>query len=461
MQFNGLGRTSWAHLAELVRLNCAAPDASTTHAALDLADRLDADGMVLGAMQARSLASQMLLERGLLDESRSNLGRLRSRRLPPDLRLGLCELEARIADSAGFDRACQRWINRGVLELDRYQRSFASAEIRWSVTTHAKGLLEISRDRALRRGGAARLFRTIEIARANALRRAPLAWPDDQDLARLLGELRNVSNSLREPHDQTTARNMVARQLAVQRSIADRERSLRATQVADEDADVITIGQLRGDLDDSRVVLIDVIRGQMIAVCIDRRSATVRHLGPSSAIAALFGAAGLALSRLARGDTGERSVRAAVERLGAIGSELDEVFAVCWPGDASVVVVPPAELHAAAWAVLPSLSRLRFTVAASATIWARASRRDVSDRTNVVLVEGIRLAHASAEVRSIAKIYATATTLTPARATARRVTRAIDGAWLAHFATHHHYQRENPLFGSLDLADGPLTCTIC
>jgi tetratricopeptide (TPR) repeat protein len=456
VQFSELGRTSWAHLAELVRLSCAELGPSTTSAALDLADRLDDDGMVLGAMQARLLASQMLLQRGLLDESHSNLGRLRSRRLPPDLRLGVCELEARIADSAGLDRACQRWIGRGVQVLDRFQRSFASAEIRWSVTTHAKGILELSRDRAFRSGGAARLFRNIEIARANALRRAPLERPDDPDLARLLGELRIIANSLREPLDHSTARNMVARQWDVQRSIADRERSLRATAVAEEEAGIVTIGQLRGELDDCRVVLLDVIRGTMIAVCIDRRHATVQDLGPISTIAALFGAAGLALSRLARGDTGERSVRGAVERLGAIGRELDEVFAVCWPGDASVVVVPPADLHAAAWAVLPSLSQLRFTVAASATIWSRASRRNASDRSGVVLVGGSSLAHAAAEVRSIAKVYTSATSLTRARATASRVTQAIDGVWLAHFATHHHYQRENPLFGSMDLADGPL-----
>jgi CHAT domain-containing protein len=73
-----------------------------------------------------------------------------------------------------------------------------------------------------------------------------------------------------------------------------------------------------------------------------------------------------------------------------------------------------------------------------------------------VLIVGSQLEHAAFEVRSIGDLYESVTNLTPSRATAKRVVKAVDGAWLAHFATHHQHRRENPLFGSLELTDGPL-----
>lgn len=106
--------------------------------------------------------------------------------------------------------------------------------------------------------------------------------------------------------------------------------------------------------------------------------------------------------------------------------------------------------------MLPTLARIPFTLAASATIWSRASSRPGPEHRSVTLIVGSRLHHAAQEVRSIAKLHESVTTFTQARATSKRVLTAIDGTWLAHFATHHHHRRENPLFGSLDLADGPL-----
>ena len=47
--------------------------------------------------------------------------------------------------------------------------------------------------------------------------------------------------------------------------------------------------------------------------------------------------------------------------------------------------------------------------------------------------------------------------LTGADATAEAVSKAIDGASLAHLATHGHFRSDNPQFSALELADGPLT----
>ena len=42
-------------------------------------------------------------------------------------------------------------------------------------------------------------------------------------------------------------------------------------------------------------------------------------------------------------------------------------------------------------------------------------------------------------------------------ATAERVLRALDGAWLAHIVAHGSFRSDSPMFSSLQLDDGPLT----
>ncbi len=418
--------------------------------------RLDGSGLVIGALQARLLVADLLLRQGRLDEARASLAELSARRLPPDLRLGVCDIAARIADRAEDDRACVRWMNRGSRELDRYQRGFASAEIRWSVTAHSRALLEFRRDRALRLGHSDRVFRAIELARANALRRSPLERSDDALLSHLLDELRSVARALREPTEPAAGRQLLSRQLQLQRLIAQRERIATPATHRDTNSDVITLGELRCALMGRRLVELDVIHGRLIALIVDRRRTQRLDIGPSTSIIALFDAAGLALSRLARANLSAPSIRAALVRLDDIGRDLDTAFAACWSAADEVVIVPPTQLHAAAWAVLPTLAEIPFTIAASATIWSAVSRLPTPEHRSVTLIVGSRLQHAAGEARSIAKLHESVTTLTRARATTKRVMRTIDGTWLAHFAAHHQHRRENPLFGSLELADGPL-----
>jgi CHAT domain-containing protein len=57
----------------------------------------------------------------------------------------------------------------------------------------------------------------------------------------------------------------------------------------------------------------------------------------------------------------------------------------------------------------------------------------------------------------LARHYPTATMLAGGRATAERVLRALDGAWLAHVAAHGTFRADSPMFSALRLDDGPLT----
>jgi CHAT domain-containing protein len=69
---------------------------------------------------------------------------------------------------------------------------------------------------------------------------------------------------------------------------------------------------------------------------------------------------------------------------------------------------------------------------------------------------GPRLPGARAEAAEVAAIHGTSA-LADAAATVETVLTALDGAELAHLAAHGRLHAHNPLFSSLDFADGPLT----
>jgi CHAT domain-containing protein len=74
----------------------------------------------------------------------------------------------------------------------------------------------------------------------------------------------------------------------------------------------------------------------------------------------------------------------------------------------------------------------------------------------VAVVAGPGLAAADEEAVAVAAIHPDSSLLPSAEATGAAVLRAIDGASLAHLATHGRFRADNPLFSSLLLADGPL-----
>ncbi len=98
------------------------------------------------------------------------------------------------------------------------------------------------------------------------------------------------------------------------------------------------------------------------------------------------------------------------------------------------------------------------TVAPSATQWLLASRTvPGSERCRHLLVAGPGCESASEEVAELAPLLPGATTLVGPRATVAAVTTALNGAELAHVVAHGTFRSDNPLFSSLQLADGPLT----
>jgi CHAT domain-containing protein len=122
---------------------------------------------------------------------------------------------------------------------------------------------------------------------------------------------------------------------------------------------------------------------------------------------------------------------------------------------APVVVCPTGPLHALPWSGLPSCDGRAVSVVPSLrAIEAPATPLAGGD---VVLAAGPGLDGVGAELEALAAVYPDARTFGPASSSVDTVLAALEGAEIAHLACHGSFRVDNPMFSSLELADGPLT----
>jgi hypothetical protein len=150
--------------------------------------------------------------------------------------------------------------------------------------------------------------------------------------------------------------------------------------------------------------------------------------------------------------------QAAVELLNRASGELDRMLAAVLTGDGPLVLVVPPKLHAVPWQLLPGLVGRPVVLAPTAMWWADAAA-DLAPEPGgwTVAIAGPRLVEAEAEAHAVAACYQDATVLAAADATTSAVGDALAVATVAHVASHGRVRRDNPLWSSLELADGPLS----
>jgi CHAT domain-containing protein len=122
-----------------------------------------------------------------------------------------------------------------------------------------------------------------------------------------------------------------------------------------------------------------------------------------------------------------------------------------------VIVAPPSLQHLP-WSIVPSVAGRPATVAPSGAWLARTDgppRLDAS--RSIVAVAGPRLRHAADEVSRVATRYEQPVALFGDDANGKQVLAALSDADIVHIAAHGRLRPDNPLWSSLELADGPLS----
>ena len=412
------------------------------------------------ATQAHLLAGRVALDLGRRADAERHLSAAaRSRRHGPALARASGWLgEALRAEAAADPRRMLAACRRGLEVLDEFRLTLGASELRARATAHGTELAVLAQRHAARAGRPRLLLSWSERWRATALAVPAVRPPAEAEQDASLAALREISIRLENTRRQGRPATMLQReQLRLERAV--RAGSLRARGQPGAGRRELRVGDLLDQLGAAQLIEIVNVDGAVhVLVCGGGqvRQFTAGRAGQAARAADL---ARFALRRLARSRPGS-DLESALAILKSAGPQLQDALlgpAAGQLGDGPVVIVPPGKLHSVPWALLPALADRAFSVAPSATAWMRADAAAPPPHRRVTLARGPGLATDGAEVPLVAPLYQRATLLAGADATAGRVLRAVDGAWLAHIAAHGSFRADSPLFSALHLYDGPLT----
>lgn len=374
--------------------------------------------------------------------------------------------QALLAEAAGDRRAMLHACGRGLDVLDTHALSLGATELRARATVHGSELAALATRRVAVDGSARELLRWTERWRGSL---HSLPWPEarqDAELTAQLGRLRAVGSLIGSHADEAERRRLEER---IRRHVHGRDAGAAETAPAGPAGDParngsrrrrrLEVRELLDALGDRTLVSIVGLRGGRFHVVVAREG-RLKHLVAGDSAAALneveyakFALRGAAVAADAVAGVLLSAAEPGLARLQEtmLGPAVREL------GDGPVVLVPPSTMQSVAWGALPALRERDVTVAPSATAWLRARTSTPPADRRVALIAGADLASSGAEVGVLAGVYPDAAVLTGDDATADAALAALDGSWLAHVGAHGRYRGDNPMFSSLELADGPLT----
>lgn len=470
-EFAGQERPGWAALAQSVAVRAAfaggVRDDELHARARHAADALTAAGWPAAALDARVLAARVALTLGRVAEAAQDLEPVaRARRSGPVLqRLGAWHAEALARLAAGRRASAVRALRAGLAVLDAHRVSLGATELRAAAAVHGNALTELGLDLALRSGRPEAVLEWAERGRAAALWQRPARPPDDDALAAELGELRALLAAIDEAGKEAAdTQRLLRRQAELEASVRRRARHAVGAQDGEQGAppDPQALRAALGE----RVLVHYVPAGDELRVVVVQAARPPRLLALGAAVGEAYSelaALRFALRRLGRGTGAAASREIARENARHAAARLDELLLAPLAellGERELVLIPTGELHAVPWAALPSCASRALSVAPSAALWLRAAQRRGAATTataRLLLAAGPGLPEAVAEVQALAGGHAAATVLLGADAGVEAVAAALETATRAHIASHGTFRADNPLFSSLQLADGPLT----
>jgi tetratricopeptide (TPR) repeat protein len=425
----------------------------------DVVARLRDSGGDAQAADLRITAGRVALELGELDRARQLLGPLtamdRARQL--DVRTRAWLARALLAHADGDPTGAERSLRRAWSVVEQQRALLGATELRAAAATHSDALVTLGLELAVATGSPRGALDWAERGRAAALRYRPALAPRDPELARALSRLRWAARAEEEgrldgDHDPEVRRALTTSEEAVRRAAhrvqgsATTARPVHARDIAEA-----LDGQVYAQLVEHGV--------RLHAVVLDGRNRpALIEVAPVAEIRAAADAVAFSLRRLLTGFGTTTGLRAAHDAVRRGLAQVEGLFSPVLDRTEGrgLVVCPSRSFTGVPWSALPSLRGRRVTVAPSATLW-HAAVRVRRGGTGVVAVAGPGLPGAEHEVVEVARVHAQARTLGGASATVAAVIDAAATASVLHVAAHGALRRDNPLFSSLELADGPLT----
>ena len=134
------------------------------------------------------------------------------------------------------------------------------------------------------------------------------------------------------------------------------------------------------------------------------------------------------------------------------------ILAPLGPAGDDLIVVPTRLLHATPWWALPGVQATRRTVVAPSAAWWVGADDPAAHGHGALLAHGPQLPEATAEIAAVAAVVGpwASTVLSGAAACVDAVLDGMGRADLVHLAAHGRFNAANPMFSSLQLADGLL-----
>jgi tetratricopeptide (TPR) repeat protein len=365
------------------------------------------------------------------------------KRAPVDLRLGgvalMAEARLRLGDRRGADAAARTAFRL----LYDYQRVLATGDLQVGVRRHARRAGAVGLSVAVAAHQPRRIFDWLERDKWAVLQNAKAEAHPDSGLRSALARYRALDGEMRRSGGADPTLQRLHRD--AERWIRDLNRvnrpSLRVANTPTTATDVAAT------IEGTTVISLGVHNSTLIAVKLRNNRATLHNLGSSDRAVRLNRLARSALSRIALG----YPEHSAADDLTSLSEQIITPIGTI---DAKALLLPPPELFGTPWRSLPGLFGRQVTISPSATMWMRRPER--SEDGTSLLVSGPDLELAETEVHQIRGSLPRSVVLSGKSATVEAVLAEANRSDLVHIAAHGINRSDNPLFSSVQLADGPM-----
>ncbi|MEP7112177.1 MAG: CHAT domain-containing protein [Ilumatobacteraceae bacterium] len=441
----GLDSPAVARLEEIAETLCKAGDVRSEIHARCLAALASCDDHQLGRA-----AKQAGLAARAASRSRSLQTRLASRHAVATVRLAQGDLDG-----------ARRELRKALVTLDEARQLRGVGDVGTAVLTQARSITRLAGRMATRETQPMRALAWMERARLAGWVSHPALVPASDEATADFSGLRMIASDLRRAELAGEPTEELRRRHAALEQSMRAEWLKRGTEGTSANA-VPPLSELKGLLGDCQIVSI-VSTGtsssdRLAAVTVDRRRATSVVLSDPTFVAALAQRADVALRGLANKASAPQIAAARQRAFAAAVESLDTALLAPLRIEAGhVVLVVPAELYAIPWAAMSSLKGRSFTLAPSVRWWMGGVSTPSSPPRSALVVAGPRLSEAQSEARSVAACHRRSTLLTDATATTANVRMSMPRHDVVHLVAHGRFRHDNPLWSTIELADGQLT----